>query len=122
MDPEKMRQTMQLAMDPKRRFSIEQADSIVEIATGWREPFVIRFDGKELKRKYDWGELKVKAGWLGRGLVIEWDVDGGGKVRERYSLSTTTDQLFVVTRVELERGPVEFRRVYDPAEEPSPDV
>ena len=119
MDPEKMRQTMQLAIDPKRRFSIEQADSSVSFVTAWRGPLEIRFDGSEFKQEYDWGEVKTKAGWIGRGLVVEREISGGGTVSERYTLSTTTDQLFVVTRLEMggmAGEPVEFRRVYDPAE------
>ena len=109
---------MQLAIDPKRRFSISQADSSIRFATAWQGPIEFRFDGSEFKQEFDWGALKTKAGWIGRGLVVEREIDGGGKVIERYTLSTTTDQLFVVTRLEMggrAREPIEFRRVYDRA-------
>ena len=65
--------------------------------------------------------MKVRAGWIGRGLIIEREIVGGGKVLERYFLSTTTDQLFIVTRIEMGRMMgelIEFRRVYDPAGQP----
>lgn len=121
IDPEKMRQTMQMAMDPIRRFTISQDDSTVSFITDWQEPLLVRFDGTKLEREYDWGKLSIKAGWYGRGLVVERAVDDGGTVLDRYVLSTTTDQLFVVTRVEVGRmagEPIEFRKVYDPPEAP----
>jgi len=121
VDPEKMRRTMELAMDPRRNFTIVQSDSSVSFATEWQQPLALRFGGDEIEEEFDWGKIKISAGWVGYGLVVERDVDGGGKVLERYVLSPDSNQLFVVTRVEMGqsgREPLEFRRVYDSVEQP----
>jgi len=118
VDPEKMRRTMELAMDPKRKLTIAQSDTSVSLLTEWQH-LALRFGGDGIEEEHDWGKIKTSAGWVGYGLVVEREVDGGGKVLERYVLSPDSNQLFVVTRVEMGRTgrePIEFRRVYDPVE------
>jgi hypothetical protein len=120
VDPEKMRRTMELAVDPKRKFTIIQTDTTVSFLTEWQH-LALRYGGDRVEEKFEWGKIKISAGWVGYGLVVEREVDGGGKVLERYVLSPDSNQLFVVTRVEMGRTgrePIEFRRVYDPAERP----
>jgi hypothetical protein len=119
IDPEKMRLTMQLALDARRKFTIVQTDTSVSFLTEWRQSPALRFGGDEIEEEQNLGNIKTSAGWVGYGLVVERKVDGGGTVLERYVLSPDSDQLFVVTQVEMGqtgREPLEFRRVYDPAE------
>ena len=61
-------------------------------------------------------KLELRAQWRGSRLEVEKKYESA-KVVSKYSLSTTTDQLFVIIRLELDRmrDAVEFRRFYDPA-------
>ena len=121
VDFEKMRRTVDLAMDTRRSFTIVQSDTSVSFLTEWQQPLALRFGGDRVEEEFEWGKIKISAGWVGYGLVVERQVDGGGKVLERYVLSPDSNQLFVVTRVEMGRTgrePIEFRRVYDQAEQP----
>lgn len=69
--------------------------------TEWQQSPALCFGGDGTEEQFDLGKIKVSVSWVG------------------YVLSSDSDQLFVVTRVEMGqpgREPLEFRRVYDPAE------
>jgi hypothetical protein len=120
MDPEKMRQTMDIAREAARRIDLLQDDSTVTLSYDQRTPLVLHIDGRELAQQLPSDtKLKIRAGWQGSHFVVERKIDGGGTITEQYFKSPVTDQLQVITRIELGRmpRPMEFLRVYDAASE-----
>jgi hypothetical protein len=120
MDPEEMRQTMDVVREAARRIDLLQDDSTVTLKYDQRPPLVLHIDGRELEQQLPSDtKLKIRAGWQGRYFVVERKIDGGGTITEQYYKSSVTDQLQIITRVELGRmpQPMEFMRVYDAAGE-----
>jgi hypothetical protein len=113
-----MLQTMRIATEPPRRIVIEQGDSTVTIRDE---------NGRALTLRYSWqkvtletengGGIDARARWQGKELHVEQEVHQGGKILQKYSLSSYGDQLHVETHVDTRRGPQElaFHYVYDAA-------
>jgi len=120
IDPEKMRRTMEVAREAVQRFTLEQTDTTVTISYNDMIPHVFHTDGRKVEQETEAGDkIEVKAYWQGRYLMVSRKVDGGGTITEQYFKSSVTDQLEVITRIELGRmpRPMQFLRVYDAASE-----
>lgn len=120
IDPENMRHTIDMVTDPVRRIDLQQGDSTVTLTYDQQRPLVLHTDGRELEQELPSGsKMKVRAGWNGRYFVVERKIDGGGTITEQYFKSSVTDQLHVITRIEMGRMPraMQFLRVYDATSE-----
>jgi len=120
IDPEKMRRTMEVAREAVQRFTLEQTDTTVTISYNDMPPHVFHTDGRKVEQQTEAGDkIEVKAYWQGRYLMVSRKVDGGGTITEQYFKSSVTDQLEVITRIEVGRmpRPMQFLRVYDAASE-----
>lgn len=120
VDPEKMRQAIDMVREPIRRIDLQQGDSTVTLTYDQRLPLVLHTDGRELEQELPSGtKMEVRAGWEGRYFVVERKIDGGGTITEQYFKSSVTDQLHVITRIEMGRmpQPMQFLRVYDATSE-----
>lgn len=116
VDPEKMRQTIDMVREAIQRIDLQQGDSTVTLTYDQRLPLVLHTDGRELEQELPSGtKMKVRAGWEGRYFVVERKIDAGGTITEQYFKSSVTDRLHVITRVEMDRMPraMQFLRVYD---------
>ena len=120
IDPEKMRRTMEVAREAVQRFTLKQTDTTVTISYNDMPPRVFHTDGRKVEQETEAGDkIEVEAYWQGRYLMVSRKVDGGGTITEQYFKSSVTDQLEVITRIELGRmpRPMQFLRVYDAASE-----
>jgi hypothetical protein len=120
MDPERMRQTMDMVRQAVRRIDLQQGDSTVTLIYNQGRSLLLHIDGRALKQELQAGaKMEIRAGWKGKYFIVERKIDGGGKITEEYMIPTDTDQLYVITRLEIDRmpQPLEFRRVYDAASE-----
>jgi hypothetical protein len=118
IDPEKMHRTMEMAREAVQRFTLEQTDTTVTISYNDMPPHVFHTDGRKIEQETEAGDkIEVKAYWQGRYLMISRKIDGGGTITDQYFKSSVTDQLEVITRIELGRmpQPMQFLRVYDAA-------
>jgi len=120
MDPENMRQTIDMVREPVRRIDLQQGDSTVTLTYDQQQRLVLHIDGHELEQELPTGtKMTIRAGWKGRYFIVERKIDNGGTITEQYFKSSVTDQLQVITRIELGRmpRPMQFLRVYDATSE-----
>jgi hypothetical protein len=118
IDPERMRETMSMVREAVRRIDLQQGDSTVTIIYDLGRASLLYTDGRKLEQELRGGaKMEIRAGWKGEYFIVERKIDGGGKIKEEYMIPTGTGQLFVITRLEIDRmpQPIEFRRVYDAA-------
>ena len=113
----RMRQTIQLALDPPHVLTIGETDSTVTLTADSVDALTLRSDGRKLKQKVDaGGDIEIRARWQGNDLVVDRAVAGGGKVVEDYLRSQDGKQLYVIVSFTGMRGrSIQFRRIYDPA-------
>jgi hypothetical protein len=117
-DQQRMQQTMRIATQPPRRLVLEQRDSTVTIRNGAGRTLLLHTNWQSVEQEIeDGGQLEIKARWRGRELQIERKVYLGGKVIQKYSLSSSGDRLLVETQLETGRTgqPRVFHYVYDAA-------
>jgi hypothetical protein len=113
--------TIQMARETVVRLAIAMDDSSVTITSDLGQSLRLHTDGRKLDQEMGQGwKTETRACWNGRQLLVEREVDRGGKLTERYFRPSVTDQLYVVTQIENGRlaNPVTFRRVYDLDTEP----
>jgi hypothetical protein len=113
-----MQQTMRIATQPPRRIVLEQRDSTVTIRNGAGRTLLLYTNWQSVEQEIeDGGQLEIKTRWRGRELQIERQVRQGGKVTQKYSLSSSGDRLLVETQLEMGRAaqPRVFHYVYDAA-------
>ena len=118
IDPARLRETMDMVREAVRRIDVQQRDSTVTIIYDQGSANLLYTDGRKLEQELRGGaKMEIRAGWKGKYFIVEREIDGGGKITEEYMILTDTDQLYVITRLEIDRmpQPLEFRRVYDAA-------
>jgi len=117
VDPERIRQLVEMARDPARRLTLRQTDSSFSVASEPGEVIRLPTNHKTITREWaDGSRLNLRAGWQANELVLEREIEWGGKLTERYGLVPGANQLYVVTSLEIDRNdPFEVRFVYDPA-------
>ena len=116
VDQQRMMQTMRIATQPPRRLVLDQQDSTVTLRNPNGRTLMLRTDWKKVGQEIEnGGQVDIRARWRGGELQIERDVHLGGKITQKYSLSSDGDRLLVETRLEMGRAsqPRVFRYVYD---------
>ena len=116
MDPQRMQQTMRLATQAPRRIVIEHHDSTVIFWDGGGRTLALKTNWENVRQEIeDGGKVEIRARWQGRELHIERDVHLGGKILQKYFLSSDTERLHVETSLEMGRGGQArvFHYVYD---------
>jgi hypothetical protein len=117
-DQQRMMQTRRMATEPPRRLVIEQVDSTVTLRNGAGRTLLLHTNWKTVEQEIeDGGQLEIRARWRGRELQVEREVHLGGKVTQKYSVSSSGDRLLVETSLEMGRAPQPrvFHYVYDAA-------
>lgn len=112
-----MRRSAETVLQAPRQLTFAQDDSTVTIVDEQDLPVSLHTDNRKLEIETAYGrEVEIRAQWKGRYLVLEQKYEAA-KVTARYFPAPTTDQLYVIVHVEMDRMPdaIEFRRVYDPA-------
>lgn len=114
-------------MEAPTELELAQTDSTVIVTFDTRAADTLFTDGRKIEREFGAGrEIEIRARWDAGGLAVERKIGDGIKLRERFVFSSEANQLFVITRLEIRgqgRGrEIEFRRVYDPAGQPGPEI
>lgn len=120
MDPGAMRRNLEAALRAPPVLQLAQDDTTVTVVEGQGAPVSLHTDNRKTELSTATGsKIEFRAQWKNTDLVVEQKF-AAAKVTMTYFLSQTTDQLFVVVKVEANRTPgaIEFRRVYDPTGEP----
>lgn len=115
----RMRQTMELANHAPTVLWIALTDSSVTFLDDAADTLMLPTNGHKVKEKVeDGGDVERKADWTNAGLVLEEKVSGGGSVTETYVRPSDGKELYVIVKVKMGRmpQPLEFRRVYEPAD------
>jgi hypothetical protein len=98
---------------------IRQDDSTVAISDAGGYMVAHATDGRKVKEYLLSGEtLEITAKWKDRTLIIERKQSGAGSVRETYAIDRERGKLVVTIKLQTATlaRPLEFRRVYDPAQ------
>ena len=118
-----MQQTMRMATEVPRRIKMSHLDSTITIREARRPSLTLHTNWKEVTRDLDNDtKVDIRARWKERELQIERQVQNGGRILERYTLSQSTNRLHVEKSVEMEMGrgqTLTFHYVYDRVEDPS---
>ena len=106
---------MEMARDPARRLTLRQTGSSFSVASELGEVIHLPTNHETITRGWaDGSKMSMRAGWQANEMVVEPEMEWGGKLTDRYGLVRGTDQLYVVTRLETDCGePIELRFVYD---------
>jgi hypothetical protein len=117
---QRLRQTIELAVQAPPGLTIVETDSSVTLAPDSGTALALRSDGRKVTQKVDGGgDVEIKGRWQGNDFVIERKVAGGGRVTEDYLRSQDGKQLYVIVDFDGGRGrSLTFRRVYDAAPAP----
>lgn len=105
-------------MEAPRGFCFAQDDSTVVITYLDDTTLELKLDGRKVDAEWGDGiESRVKAKWNGNDFVTEREVGGVAKITDRYFHAVETDQLFVITQLDIgppgRRRRIDFRRVFD---------
>lgn len=114
VNPEEMQTRMRAILQGQLAFKLIQTDSTVTFAGAEGAQLVYRTDGRwEGQSVEGLGDIRVRARWKGRKLVLDREFENGLKVSQTYELAPDGGQLHV--KVKLSGGPrtIEFRRVYN---------
>lgn len=114
VNPQEMQARMRAILQGQLAFRLVQADSTVSLAGVEGVQLVYRTDGRwEEVSEEGFGDVRVRARWKGKKLVLDRELEGGLKVSHTYELAPDGQQLYV--NVKISGGPrdIEFRRVYD---------
>ncbi len=114
-------------MEAPAELELAQTDSTVIITFDTRAADTLYTDGRKIKRDFGEGqEIEIRARWDAGALSVERRLGDRIKLNERFVFSSQANQLFVITRLEIRgrgRGrEMEFRRVYDSAGQPGPEI
>ncbi len=118
IDPQQMQQTMRIATNAPRRIVVSQQDSTITIRDAGGRTLMMRTDWDKVRQEIpNGGQIDIRARWSGCELQIEREVHLGGKILQKYSLSSDKSQLHVETQLEMGRTgqPRVFHHVYDAA-------
>lgn len=99
-------------------FKIEEGDSTLTLtgAEGLTRTFYP--DGQERERRIEGlGITQIKARWKGDKFVVERSLEGGVKITETFELAEGGRRLHIKLKVAGGRGTIDFRRVYDAADD-----
>lgn len=99
-------------------FKIEEGDSTLTLtgAEGLTRTFYP--DGQERERRIEGlGIVQIKARWKGDKFVVERSLEGGAKITETFELAEGGRQLYIKLKVSGGRRTINFRRVYDAADD-----
>ncbi len=114
VNPQEMQARMRAILQGQLAFRLVQADSTVSLAGVEGVQLVYHTDGRwEEVSEEGFGDVRVRARWKGKKLVLDRELEGGLKVSHTYELAPDGQQLYV--NVKISGGPrdIEFRRVYD---------
>lgn len=125
IDREAMREVFRRIREAPARIELAQTDSTVIVTFDTQAADTLYTDGRKIKREFGEGrEVEIRARWDAGGLSVERRLGDGIKLTERFVFSSEVNQLFVITRLEIrgQRREIEFRRVYDSAGQPGPEI
>lgn len=122
-DMRRMQQTMRMATEVPRRIVVSHQDSTITIRDALGHSLTLHTNWEKVSQELENdGKVEIRARWHDRELQIEHDVQHGGKVLEKYTLSRLTNRLHVEKSVDTGMGrgqSLTFHYVYDPVENPS---
>jgi len=115
---ERMQVGVAILLQNSVAFKVEETDSTLTLtgAEGITRTFYV--DGQERELRIEGlGNVQVKARWRGEKLVIERNLQGGAKITEEFELTADGRQLVVKMKISGGQRGLEFRRVYDAADQ-----
>jgi hypothetical protein len=118
-DVEALREAVVRFLETAERITIVEADGAVLLTDDDGRTQTLRPDGRKRDQKAANGlvSLTRKTAWNGANLVSELDIEDGPTIILSYGRSEGGSQLVITATVKNGRGdPMEFRRVYDPAD------
>ncbi len=100
-------------------FRIEESDSSLTLSGADGIDRVLVPDGEErASRLPGLGVVRIRSRWKGQKLVVERQLASGPKITETFQLNADGRQLLVTTKVGGVQQTIEFRRIYNAAEQP----
>lgn len=114
VNPQGMRTPMRAILQGQLAFKLVQADSTVTFAAVEGTELVCYTDGRWEEQSVEGlGDVRVRARWKGKKLVLDRELEYDLKISQTYELASDGRQLYV--KVKVSGGPrtIEFRRVYD---------
>jgi hypothetical protein len=113
----RLRQTLALARKAPARVEIDSSGRTVKFTDLQGFETTLAIDGRKIRESvFDGGDVSTKARWSKETLVIERQVDGGGRVIERYTLGLGGIRLLSFVEVRSVLQPLDFTRQFVRAE------
>ena len=104
-----------------QRLLIVQKDPELRITAGGGTERLYYLDGRKVEEERSEGTVKIKTKQKGETIVVDTDYPSGREVVQTYEVLKDINRLVVTTKISGgRRGSFSFRRVYDPAAEPTP--